>query len=317
MSKFTHILLSLPSPNPELITELDNLFSDFLWSSKPPKFRKKIVEAEIFEGGLKFHNISTFDSALKLGWLKRFIKSSSKWTVFPKELELEGVFCYGPDYIERIEGMNSNPFWQDVLTSVKKLWKTSIVYDKTVIKEAPLWYNHNFRLQIRRDWKESGIMFIPDLLDHGTTPLSLTDLSSKFVIKINFLEYGKLVAIVKKHFELKNIVDSTDPLPRNSFLNTILSMDKKGVSNLYEALYHKGNHILQDISVKWENKLALNLYPADISRSFKFHHTCFKDCYLIFTQFRSPPKTVLKTTRNKFKALTHFFFRFERSTWCF
>ena len=173
------------------------------------------------------------------------------------------MFCYGPDYIERIEVLNSNPFWQDILTSVKKLWKTSIVYDKTVIKEAPLWYNPNFRLQIRRDWKESGLMVVSDLLDHGTVPFSLTELNSKFDIKINFLEYGKLVAILKKHFELKDIVDNTEPHPRNSFLNTVLSIDKKGVPNLYKTLYHKGNHILQDISVKWENKLALKLNPLN------------------------------------------------------
>ena len=121
---------------------------------------------------------------------ERFSKSNSKWTIIPTEFGLKGVFCHGPDYIERIEVLNSNPFWQDILTSVKKLWKTSIVYDKTVIKEAPLWYNPNFRLQIRRDWKESGLMVVSDLLDHGTVPFSLTELNSKFDIKINFLEYG-------------------------------------------------------------------------------------------------------------------------------
>ena len=119
MSKFTHMLLSLPSPSTEIIKELEQLFADFLWSGKPPKFRREILEAEIKLGGLKLHNLTNFDSALELGWLKRFQKSSSKWTTFPKELELEGVFCYGPDYIDRIEGLNSNPFWQDLLTALK------------------------------------------------------------------------------------------------------------------------------------------------------------------------------------------------------
>ena len=86
MSKFTHILLSLPSPNPELIMELDKLFSDFLWSKKPPKFRKEFVEAEIMDGGLKFHNISTFDSALKLGWLRGLVKVTANGPSFQQNL---------------------------------------------------------------------------------------------------------------------------------------------------------------------------------------------------------------------------------------
>ena len=108
---------------------------------------------------------------------------------------------------------------------------------RTVIKDAPLWYNPNFRLQIRRDWKDKGVMVISDLLDHGTVPLSLADLISKFGIKINFLEYGKLVAILKEHFESKDLTCTTEPHPRNSFLSTVLSIDKKGVSNLYKTLH--------------------------------------------------------------------------------
>ena len=78
MSKFTQMLLSLPSPSSALLKELDQLFADFIWSGKPAKFRKEILEAGVKNGGLKLHNISKFDSALKLGWLKRYFRSSSK-----------------------------------------------------------------------------------------------------------------------------------------------------------------------------------------------------------------------------------------------
>ena len=86
------MLLSLPSPTEELIEELNTLFKGFLWSGKSPKFRREILEAETKDGGLKLHNIKLFDTALKLGWLKQFIRSNSKWTIFPKDFELEGVF---------------------------------------------------------------------------------------------------------------------------------------------------------------------------------------------------------------------------------
>ena len=202
MSKFTHMLLSLPSPSTELIKELDQLFADFIWSGKPAKFRKEILEAEVRNGGLKLHNI---------GWLKRFLRSSSKWTVFPKEFELEGVFCFGSDYIHRIEGLNTDPFWQDVLTSLKLLWKSNIMYDKSVIRETPLWFNPNLRLQIRRVWKEKGMMVTSDLLNYLTVPLTLERLQVKFGIKINFLEHCMLVATLKNILNGKKSQSTENP----------------------------------------------------------------------------------------------------------
>ena len=166
MSKFTHMLLSLPSPTEELIEELNTLFKGFLWSGKSPKFRREILEAETKDGGLKLHNIKLFDTALKLGWLKRFIRSNSKWTVFPKYFELEGVFIYGPDYIERIEAMTDNPFWLNVIDSLRVLWKCNFTLDKSVILETPIWLNPVFKLNINREWKKKGIMVISDFIEH-------------------------------------------------------------------------------------------------------------------------------------------------------
>ena len=144
------MLLSLPSPSKDYLT---NLIAFLLISYG---LVKDILEAEIKDGGLKLPNLSSFDNALKLGWLKRFLKSNSKWTIFPKVFELEGVFLYGADYIERIEAMNTNPFWQDVLIALKTLWKNSIIFDRNVIREIPLWFNPIFILQLRREWKDSG-----------------------------------------------------------------------------------------------------------------------------------------------------------------
>ena len=36
-SKFTHILLSLPTPGKETFKTINNLVKDFLWEGKPPK----------------------------------------------------------------------------------------------------------------------------------------------------------------------------------------------------------------------------------------------------------------------------------------
>ena len=78
ISKITHMLLSLPSPNVLCIQEINNTFADFLWCGKPPKWRKEILEGEIKHGGLKLHNIVLFDRTLKLSWLRRYLRSNGK-----------------------------------------------------------------------------------------------------------------------------------------------------------------------------------------------------------------------------------------------
>ena len=87
MSKITHMLLSLPSPSDICLKALTNTFSKFLWSGKRLEWNKKILEGEILHGGLKLHTIALFDQTLKLSWLRRFLKSKSKWTIFPNSFE--------------------------------------------------------------------------------------------------------------------------------------------------------------------------------------------------------------------------------------
>ena len=67
LSKITHILLSLPPPSQNMFSRLESIFSNFIWNSKPPKFRRDIVEALNIEGGLQLHNLNIFDAALKIG----------------------------------------------------------------------------------------------------------------------------------------------------------------------------------------------------------------------------------------------------------
>ena len=91
--------------------------------------------------------------------------------------------------------MTTNPFWIDVLSALRSLWKNSIIFEKHVIRETPLWFNPIFRLQLRREWKDNGILVVSDLINYLTTPLSLEEINQKYNIKMNFLEYGKITAI--------------------------------------------------------------------------------------------------------------------------
>ena len=82
-SKFTHILLSLPSPGKDTFKYLNSIVNDFLWEGKPPNFRKEIMEADTKFGGMKLHNLELFDSYLKAGWLKKVCQIQFKMVLYP------------------------------------------------------------------------------------------------------------------------------------------------------------------------------------------------------------------------------------------
>ena len=185
-SKFTHILLSLPTPGKETFKTINNLVKDFLWEGKPPKFRKEILEADTQFGGMKLHNLELFDAALKVGWLKRYLRSSAKWCVIPDDFELFNVFKYGLDFLERIQEMTENSFWKDVLNSLRVLGKKDGFISSDNILLTPLWHNPQLRLQIKKNWLENGVQIISDLLDDDMKPYSLKLLRINSVLKQTF-----------------------------------------------------------------------------------------------------------------------------------
>ena len=162
---------------------------------------KEILEGEIHHGGLKLHNIALFDQTLKLSWLRRFLSSKSKWTVFPNSFELNDAFIFGPDCLNRIIEMTSNKFWIDVIKSVQMLWNSEAVLHKDVICNTPLWLHNFFKLPIKRDWLRRGINSIADFLGPNNTTITIEEFTSHFGVKTNFLEFNSICHKINKFLE--------------------------------------------------------------------------------------------------------------------
>ena len=74
--------------------------------------------------------------------------------------------------------------------------------------------------------------------------------------------------------------------PVNSYLNVVLSLDKKGVFNIYKIMLGKNNTILVETSDKWNGKMNRSISSFAIGRSFKKIST-IDDTYLRYIQFRT------------------------------
>ena len=157
------------------------------------------MEADTKFGGLKLYNLELFDSSSKIGWLKKYIRSSARWCSVPDDFELHNLFRFGTDFIDRIYEMTFNPFWKDVLGSVKLLGKKDdFMYGDNII-ETPLWHNPDLKLQIKREWVETGIYCLWDVLDRIRQPYTKIDFDKKFNLKTNFLEYGSFCIIIREN----------------------------------------------------------------------------------------------------------------------
>ena len=74
ISKITHILISLPTPSEETFKLVETLLINFIWKNKRHEVSKDTLYRDIGEGGLNMINIIEFEKALKLTWIRKFIK---------------------------------------------------------------------------------------------------------------------------------------------------------------------------------------------------------------------------------------------------
>ena len=144
------------------------------------------MEADTKFGGMKLHNLEFFDSSLKAGWLKRYVRSNSNWCGIPDDFELYDI-TFGTNFIDRILEMTLNPFLKDVLNSIKLLSKKEgfIYSDSTLL--TPLCYNPDLKLQIKREWFEKRIYSIWDVLNTDRQPHSLQDFEDRYHLKTNMV----------------------------------------------------------------------------------------------------------------------------------
>ena len=244
------------------------------------------MEADIRFGGMKLHNLEIFDKSLEIGWLKRYVRSNAKWCGVPDDFELYDLFKYGTDFIDRIIELTSNPFWIDVLKSVTIFSaKEDCMYNENLLV-SPLWHNPDLRLQIKKEWLERGIHSVWDILDCDRKPYSMSNFELRFNLKTTFLEYGAFCIKIKGYLGHKDQPMLSPIDPQNPYINIILNMDKKGVSNIYRVMLGKNHNILDQISQKWREKADLELTSFLLSKSFRFI-TKIDDIYLRYIQYRT------------------------------
>ena len=114
----------------------------------------------------------------------------------------------------------------------------------------------------------------------------MSDFEWRFNLKTNILEYGAFCIKIKEYLGHKNQPMLSPIDPQNSYINILLNMDTKGVSNIYRVMLGKNHNILDEISQKWREKANLELTSFLLSKSFRFIPK-INDIYLRYIQYRT------------------------------
>ena len=115
---FNYLFITLPNPDQEIANHINSILFNFLWSYNV-KIKRNVVIKQYWEGGLKMVNFAAFIEALKLTWIRRLLRSDSKWQDFIKFfIKSDKLVGCSIEYIKKELKNIKNPFWLDVFQSL-------------------------------------------------------------------------------------------------------------------------------------------------------------------------------------------------------
>ena len=114
LSKITHILLSLPSPNTETIKTIEDICYKFIWKNNRHEVSKRTINKEIKDSGLKMLSIQEFDRSLKLTRMRKILNYTTEWVEFIKYYKIHYLLVTDTNYHVHVKNAISDPFWRDV-----------------------------------------------------------------------------------------------------------------------------------------------------------------------------------------------------------
>ena len=308
LPKITHLLISLPNPDTEILNIISSIFYDFLWTGRA-KIKQSVIVKQYFEGGLNMINLNAFSQALKITWLRRILQKESKWQVLIKTIvNIKNVFCCGSDYTDSTLKNVKNVFWKDVLKALSNLQKRlNVDCDKSCPYQTPIFCNKNLLVGGKsffyKSWLDKGICFIQDLMDIEGNLLNFHAFIQSKSIKTNFLQYQGVIECIKKLMNKNKLFNKLDKNITGPIFPKIVQSilkQKKGSQNIYKILNenndeltgkNKWNRLYHIDEKSWE---YIFMAPFKITKCTKLRwfQTCINHKILATNRFLYQIKTI-------------------------
>ena len=257
----------------EIVSSATTSLFDFIWCKKPDKIKRQVMYQDYVDGGLRVPNMEVMPKSLKLAWISRFLSTDvlskkENWKAIPYHFfrEYGGLnFLLRCNYDKKFfNPIDLPPFYQQILWYFLE-FKT--LYENDIGQEMILFNNKEILVGNRpfflKDWFDSGIFSIQDILSENGKFLSFQEFQQIYKIKCNFLNYYQVVSAIPKHLleRAKQIqLNKTLFLDSENFqLSPSLSINLMKMKNkdYYWLLVKKSTPLVTALS-KWERDLSSN-----------------------------------------------------------
>ena len=220
LSQFTYVMQAIGLPN-KVLTEINTMLYRFLWKKKYnnkkafEKVKRKVLEANHDEGGIKMINLIEFQEHLNLQWVGKlfYATDTDNWTQVPlwhlgKLGNRECMFninCRSSEIID-IEKIN-NDFWKQVWTTYlnKKSLITETEVSETNFGMQQLFNNslvkYKNKVVFFRHWINQGITQVKDIIHPNYNRLMTRDEVQEQLDQnraITFFQYNTIINAIPR-----------------------------------------------------------------------------------------------------------------------
>ena len=284
LAKLTNILMMLPCPPEEKISNLQKSFFQFLWNNGPDKIKRSHM---ILDFGIPC--LRTYNDSLKLSWIKRYVCSENAWKdLIEDQLPKAALFfTCGDKSLSRSIVNRINPFWEEVFRTWDS-FKKCFEVDSENVRLQPLFLSSYFKRNREVLWNkslyEAGCTSVGDLLTLQGNVMTVEELKRAYGIQIQLLEHMGMVRSIRS--------TCSGPMPLRvvgPILQPALSVVLGNVSGcglfykkLLELRRGESRSVLRS-QIKWNANLQIE---TDWKVVYKRHLSCTKNTALLWFQDR-------------------------------
>ena len=209
------------------------MFFNFLWDGKGDKIKRDIMISDYENGGLKMIDIKLFNSALKSGWIKKYLDKENHgiWKLL-FDLELRN---FGGEQMFRgnlsKEDLSKYIKISDSFTlEILQIW-SDIKYEANILSIEQLKAHNllqNFLIRVGnrpihyRSCSSKGVTTVGHLMKDDNNFLSFSDFTERYDIETNFLTFQGVISAVKSLWKSNEANLHNDNAIYESFIDTFL-----------------------------------------------------------------------------------------------
>ena len=279
LPKLSYMAQMLPNPDKEYIKQVNDMFFKYVWNDKPDRIKRNQFVQNYENGGVKMPDVESHINALKINWIRRFIREDKKWiklSEFCVNVSSNDICCMGLSRFNILKDKINNKFWYDTLY----IWSSLINVinhddlDFNRIAKQYLWWNDKIKIGNKsvgyRHWIKKGVMFVNDLLNNNGTFMTEVEFEETYNVQTNILEYNGILRAIKSNFNIDAVKGTKLPSPFRPSNLEFLFKSEKGCKSFYNVFLLLKNRKLTRNKWKEEFQIGEEDWKGFCHLNFKF-----------------------------------------------